>query len=421
MLDLVKLKLLAGDGGNGRVSFRREKYIPKGGPDGGNGGAGGSIILVGNKHLNTLGQLSGVKELLAKNGQAGGKKKKSGAAGEDLIIEVPVGTVVWLLAERLGGQLNKFYLEREGQTTPERNRPNWILAPGEQNLQIEELVSLSLKNLNLKDLPKQKLIEISEHGQKVVLCQGGAGGRGNDAFKSAGNRIPLEAEYGEFGEQKLVLLELKLIADVGLVGFPSVGKSSFLNRVTKARSKVGAYPFTTLEAHLGVWRLGGPTSSGLRGAKEAVLADIPGLIAGASRGKGLGIEFLRHVERTRVLVYMLASDNLVQVTSEGLSLENLKDDLQQQFVQLRAELGEYEPELLKKPYLVAINKIDLLSEDLRLKIKDLEFGKTEKLRNLETKNLHATSYTIYPILISVATGEGLNELGKKVLKEISNS
>lgn len=395
MLDTARLFFLAGNGGDGKVSFRREKYVPKGGPDGGNGGDGGSIYLEVAENLNTLQALAGKKQLVAQSGGKGGKRKKTGEKGDDLILQVPPGAVVWLLAEtavpaefRAGGegQRAKYYLEREGQTANKPEVENWVDANGTNIAAIEEIKDWSA-------FPRKKLFDLRKNAERVRLCLGGSGGRGNDAFKAPGKRIPLEAEYGSFGEKKLILLELKLLADLALLGLPSVGKSSLLNRVTKAQSKVAAYPFTTLTPHLGVWQL-------LTGSQResVVVADVPGLIAGASAGKGLGREFLRHIEHCQSLLYLLALDES-QVFSGVNEAEQLAA-LQDQYRQLQQELADYDPELLERPSLIAVNKIDLYSNSLREKIHHLEFA--NKLGEQK------------PILLSVATGEGIGELQKAV-------
>ncbi|MEN8253247.1 MAG: GTPase [Patescibacteria group bacterium] len=400
MIDLVKLTLLAGNGGNGRVSMLREKYRPKGGPDGGNGGNGASIVLRGNKNLNTLGHYAGAKIIESDRGQDGLKKNKSGQDAEDIILDVPVGTTVWELAstedQSLKNKNQKYYLEREGQRIPKREAEQWFDAGSNKiDKGSKEFASLSfhsVKNVNFKQISKRKLLEINEDGQKVVVCQGGQGGQGNTAFKGPGKQVPLEAEYGQKGEKRIILLELKLLADLGLVGFPSAGKSTFLSVVTQARPKIAEYHFTTLEAGLGVMRF--DHKSGTASVREMVVADIPGLIEGASRGKGLGFEFLRHVERCKLLLYILSLDES-EIFNKNLSDKDRVKILKNQFKKLKEELVSYEKELGNKDYLITINKIDLYSPEL---IKTIKQGfKSDS-----------------PFLISCATGEGIDELKKKI-------
>jgi GTP-binding protein len=295
MIDLIKLTLAAGDGGNGKVSFRREKFVTKGGPDGGDGGDGGSVVIRSRAGMTTLRDYAGVKLFKAQNGGHGGRRKKFGEKGIDKILEVPVGTVLYLLAENqtalkrrhnslisneaIGG--GKYYLETENQAIPMREADDQLSTVSEK---IELFVF---------DLPDQEFL----------VCQGGKGGRGSVHFKSSVKTTPLEAEYGGFGEQKLVQLELKLLADLGLVGFPNAGKSTFLSKVTKANPKIANYPFTTIEPNLGIMSLGQG-----HGKEEVIVADIPGLIEGASQGKGLGLDFLRHIENCQTLMFVLYLD-----------------------------------------------------------------------------------------------------------------
>ena len=374
MIDLVKLNLRAGNGGNGKVAFRREKYVPKGGPSGGNGGDGGHIIIEGVDTLSSLHHLAGVKGYEAKAGQSGGNKKKSGSKGESVVIQVPVGTRVWLLAENEVSQKRRFrysldytlnrdevdfihyYVEAAGSHAPAVDGGE--ILPILSKDEVEKLEagdasgasdvsdasnvsgasdalraqfkllkkvlrqsSENLKDVDFRKLPKQQLVEITEPGQRVVVCQGGFGGRGNTTFKSSAKTTPLEADQGTPGEQKVVVLEQLLLADIGLVGFPNAGKSTLVSVLTSAQPKVGNYPFTTLEPHLGVMNLHD---------QEVVVADIPGLIEGASEGKGLGHAFLRHVEHCRVLLYVLALSETV-IFDEELSKVAKAKTLYQQF------------------------------------------------------------------------------------------
>ncbi len=292
--DYAKIYVTAGKGGDGSAHFRREKFIPKGGPDGGDGGKGGSIVLKGNENLNTLLDLRYKKYIKAKRGEHGMKSRKTGAGGENIILEVPLGTVAY-----------------DAET-------------------------------------KERLGEITEFNEELVIAEGGKGGLGNWHFKSATNQTPQFAQEGKVGEERIVELELKLIADVGLVGFPNAGKSNLLAALSEAKPKIGDYPFTTLEPNLGVVKFSD--------FRSFVMADIPGIIEEAHQGKGLGIQFLRHIERNNVLLFMVASDT----------------DILYEYEALVNELKAYRSDLLDKPRVLAITKMDLkqgfkLEEDLHFK------------------------------------------------------
>ncbi len=406
MIDLVKLQFFAGDGGNGRVSFRREKYVPKGGPDGGNGGDGGNVYLKGTKNVNTLHHFAGVKEFKAERGGDGAREKQEGAKGEDLILEVPVGTVVWLLADNrisiarrqhksMEGSPNptmhhqQFYVPVTGGMPPLR-QPDEIfpvnsVKPGKEvegsaespELDAQALLQQSLKNVKIQDITKIQVAEILEDGQLVLIAKGGEAGRGNVTFKGSTNTTPTEAEYGTFGEKKIVILELKLLADVGLVGYPNAGKSTLLSTVTKANPRIANYPFTTLEPNLGVLFLEGLEKDPTDG-RDVVMADIPGLIEGASQGKGLGYDFLRHVEACKVLLYLLSLDEAV-IFDEAISDQEKVEQMVQQFEVLKNELATYSSELMKKPYLVSISKQELYSPELLKSIKTKFAKKKEQV------------------------------------------
>ncbi len=280
--DEAKIYVKGGDGGNGCVSFRREKYVPFGGPNGGDGGKGGDVYLVVNPHLNTLVAFKRQRHFKAQRGEHGRGKNQTGRSGQDLVIEVPPGTVV-----------------RDAKTG-------------------------------------EFIADLTEPGQKVLVARGGRGGRGNAAFATSTNQAPRIAERGEPGQERWLHLELKLIADVGIVGVPNAGKSTLLAAVSAARPKIADYPFTTLEPNLGVVALDEATSF--------VMADIPGLIEGASRGAGLGHTFLRHIERTRLIVHLL----------DGASPNPLRD-----YETINEELALFDEKLAAKPQLVVLNKIDL--------------------------------------------------------------
>jgi GTP-binding protein len=284
-LDKAKIHVKAGDGGNGCISFRREKFVPRGGPDGGDGGKGGDVIFEADEHLSTLIDQIYTQHYRAQNGKHGKGKLMHGRDGENLVVRVPVGTII-----------------RDAETG--------------------ELIA-----------------DLNEPGMKVVVARGGIGGRGNAHFKSSTYQAPRVAEKGEPGEERWLELELKLIADVGLIGYPNVGKSSLLARVSAARPKIADYPFTTLSPNLGVVRLAP--------GKSFVMADIPGLIEGAHQGAGLGDEFLRHVERTKLLIHVIDASG-----SEG------RDPIEDYHV-INEEISLYNPRLAKLSQIIALNKIDL--------------------------------------------------------------
>lgn len=283
-VDRALIQFTAGKGGNGVVAWRREKFIPKGGPSGGNGGRGGSVILEASTQISSLDWFRHRRMIKAENGRDGGGNCRQGRCGVDLILKVPCGTLV-------------------------------------KNAQTGEV-----------------LHDFTEDGERWVLCKGGRGGRGNDSFKTPTNQAPNQWTEGTPGEAIQVELELKLIADVGLVGFPNAGKSTLISSLAGLRVKVAAYPFTTLQPNLGFIELDNYT--------RIYLADIPGIIEGASNNRGLGLEFLRHIERTKLLIFIL--------DASGIDGRNPIDD----FRVLRDEIGAYNPELLDRPYLVVLNKID---------------------------------------------------------------
>ncbi len=330
-LDTVTITVKGGDGGNGVVSFRREKYVPKGGPDGGDGGDGGFVFLRANPQMSSLMHLAEEDRYYAENGKSGMGRKKHGKNGKDLIIDVPVGTVV-------------------------------------------------------KDAYTGEIIADLDKPWKIVcVARGGKGGRGNVHFKSPTMRAPRIAERGEKGERKTITLELKLLADAGMVGYPNVGKSSLISRLSNARPKIANYHFTTLVPNLGVVRIAP--------GKEFVIADIPGLIEGASEGRGLGNIFLRHVERCHLIVHVIDISGV-----EG------RDPVEDYF-KIREELEKYSPDLAEKPEIVVGNKVDMLSLDER------------KVR--KEKFIKRTGKDI--LLVSAITGEGLDDLKKTIWNIIGNS
>lgn len=329
-VDRAKIIAVSGAGGDGMVAFRREKYVPRGGPSGGDGGKGGSVIVRANSDLNTLINFRRHRKFAAKAGANGGAKEMFGKAAQDVIVEVPLGTMVY------------------------------------------------------DDKTNELLADLTQNGQEVMVAKGGHGGRGNSHFATSAVRAPTYAEKGEPGEEKIIRLELKVLADVGLLGFPSVGKSSLLRKVSGAKPEVAAYHFTTLNPILGVVSLDYDRSF--------VMADIPGLIEGASQGTGLGDEFLRHVERTKVLIHVLDAAG-----SEG------RDPLND-FHVINNELELYSPLLAKKKQIVAANKTDLIDDPKKL----------EDLR----KAIEGEGYQFFPIC--TLTGEGLKpllEAAWKILQE----
>ena len=324
-IDHAEITVRGGRGGNGCISFRREKYVPKGGPDGGDGGDGGAVILVADENINTLLDFRHRRQFQARNGAHGQGSNKHGKKGQDVRILVPVGTVVKSLAT------------------------NSVVA------------------------------DLLTHGHQVTVARGGKGGWGNARFATATVQAPRKAEKGRAGQERKLSLELKLLADVGLVGLPNSGKSTLLAKLSSARPKIADYPFTTLQPELGV--------VGLSEFRQCVLADIPGLISGAHRGKGLGIQFLRHIERTRVLLFLL------DITSS---------DPQGDYETLRDELARFQPGLLKKPSLVVLNKIDVWPA-----------GRKYPRLEADGQALHHA--------ISALTGEGTRELKRLMARQLDAS
>lgn len=324
-IDYVKIFCSSGNGGKGSTHLRREKYVPKGGPDGGDGGRGGHIILRGNKQMWTLIHLKYKKHIKAEAGGDGSGALKTGANGKDIILEVPLGTVA-------------------------------------------------------KDAETHEVIcEVVEHNQEIILCRGGRGGLGNNNFKSATNQTPRYSQPGEPGVEGWFILELKLLADVGLVGFPNAGKSTLVSTVSAAKPKIADYAFTTLEPSLGIVRY--------RDERSFVIADIPGIIEGAHEGKGLGLRFLRHIERNSMLLFMVPADS---------------KDIAAEYKILLKELKLYNPELLDKERILAITKSDMLDDELKKAIKP----------HLPRKIPH--------IFISSITGENITELKDMLWSALNN-
>lgn len=321
-IDYVKIHCQSGHGGAGSAHLRREKYIPKGGPDGGDGGKGGDVIMKGNAHEWTLLPLRYTRHIKAERGENGGKNQLTGADGKDVIIEVPIGTIA-------------------------KNEDGKILG------------------------------EILEDGEEVVLMYGGKGGQGNEHFKSATNQTPRYAQPGMPGEEGFITFELKILADVGLVGFPNAGKSTLLASVSAAKPKIADYAFTTLTPNLGIVNY--------RDHRSFVMADIPGIIEGAAEGKGLGHRFLRHIERNSVLLFLIPAD----AESHYVEFEILEN-----------ELKKYNPELLQKAFIISVSKADLLDDELKKEI-SAEFPEKHQ-----------------PLFFSSITGEGLTELKDAIWKKL---
>jgi len=322
-IDTVKIYFRSGRGGAGSVHFRREKYVPRGGPDGGDGGRGGDIYLRGNAQMWTLLPYRYTRHIIAEDGKPGRGKKQHGASGKDIYVDVPIGTIA-----------------RDADTG-------------------------------------KVLCEILHDGQTCLLLKGGRGGLGNVHFKSPVRQAPRYAQPGEEGEERWIILELKLLADVGLVGFPNAGKSTLLATLSAAKPKIADYPFTTLTPQLGIVPY--------RDYQSFVMADIPGIIEGAHKGKGLGLQFLRHIERNSILLFMVPAD---------------ADDIVRQFHTLENELRQYNPELLHKERLYVISKSDLLDDEL----------KREVLAEIPAQ--------WQALLISSVTGEGLEVLKDRIWEKL---
>ena len=336
-VDRIKIFAQAGKGGRGCASFRREKFVPKGGPDGGDGGRGGDVILRADRHVDNLANLFYEPIIKAKDGGHGMGKKMSGRAGADKVVKIPVGTVVW----------------RGEQTMPV------IPSEVEASHEITSTVPWQDSSTSHGMTGAEVVADLTRDGQDFVLCRGGAGGKGNVHFKSSRNRAPRQYTEGEEGEQGHFLLELRTIADVGLVGYPNAGKSTLLRKISAARPKVAAYPFTTLHPIVGVIEF--------PGYRRGTVADIPGLIKGAHLGLGLGHEFLRHITRCHLLIFV--------VDIAGSEGRNPVEDLQN----LRRELDLYDRTLSSRPWLVVANKMDLPGATENLKALQARFPKVQIL------------------------------------------
>lgn len=349
MIDNALIKIKSGKGGDGRVSFLHEKYKPNSGPDGGDGGKGGDVIFLADENMHTLRDFRSKANIEAQDGEMGKKNNMFGKDGEDLIVHIPVGTLVYEI--------------RRGA---------------------EVLVA-----------------DFHEHGQQMVMARGGVGGKGNFRFRSSTNQVPTQFTYGGASVEKEIRLEIKLVADCGIIGLPNAGKSTFINKVTKAAAKIGNYPFTTLEPNLGVC---------IFNNRKIVLADIPGLIEGASEGRGLGDEFLRHVERNKVLIHLIdptfdaVSNGLVEEFDAKTLLENSINN----YKIIRKELESYKSkyhELTEKREIVVINKMDI----------------TEVRENFEALKAGFEALNLKVFGISAFTGEGVSELLDEVYKIVEET
>jgi GTP-binding protein len=320
-IDQVEIEVKAGDGGDGAVTFRREKYVPKGGPSGGNGGKGGDVIIQAFGNLNTLLDFKYKRKYLAGDGAIGGSSLKDGKNGKDILIKVPVGTVV-------------------------------------------------------RDAESKKIIaDLDEEGKSIIIAKGGKGGKGNSNFATPTNQAPRYAERGKEGESKQIILELKLIADVGIVGFPNAGKSTLISVISSAKPKIADYPFTTLEPNLGIVYY--------KDYKSFTVADIPGIIEGAHEGKGLGLKFLRHIERTKILLF------LIEVTSENIERD---------YKILLNELKQYSKKLADRKKILALSKSDLINK--------------KSLEKITRQKLFKEKIPFIPI--SAVTREGIQQLLDKI-------
>jgi GTPase len=369
-VDRIKVFAQAGNGGRGSVSFRREKFVPKGGPDGGDGGRGGDVVLHADRHVDNLTNLFYEPIIKAKNGSHGKGKKMAGRTGANKIVKIPVGTIVW----RAGEEQRPTPINREQALNAQRPALN----PNQSPLRTPPA---SAKATAARQSEMDLIVDLTRDGEEFVLCHGGKGGKGNVHFKSSRNRAPRQYTDGEEGEHGYFLLELRTIADAGLVGYPNAGKSTLLRRISAARPKVAPYPFTTLHPVVGVMEL--------PGYRQATIADIPGLIEGAHRGIGLGHEFLRHITRCPILIFV--------VDVAGSEGRHPVEDLQN----LRQEIDLYDPTLSSRPWLVAANKMDLPDANENLEILRQKFPRI----------------SILPI--SAAKGEGIDALKKALADRLS--
>ncbi len=381
-VDKVKIHVRAGDGGNGSVSFRREKYADMGGPDGGNGGRGGNVVLVADKNLQDLSDFFYAPRAAAKRGEHGRGKNQTGRCASDVVLRVPVGTQVYRLSAT--ERIHHPSRYRPAAVNPENDSedaPEKRVAGRERTVPTDEVLTTA------HFAGRELIADMVDDGQRFIVAHGGRGGRGNASYKSSTNRAPRQFEFGEPGEELDVELELKTIADVGLVGYPNAGKSTLISKITQAHPKIASYPFTTLTPNVGV--LVYDDFSRVR------VADIPGLIEGAHEGRGLGHDFLRHVERCRILLIML----------DMAGTDNRKpwDD----YRQLLTELKLHDATLLERPRLVVANKMDVPAAKKNLAAFKRKLNPTGKSKT-----------GIGPVLeISAMEGNGLEKL-KTALRKL---
>jgi GTP-binding protein len=415
IIDSAQFSVTAGKGGDGAISFRREKYIPKGGPDGGRGGKGGSVIITSNPNINTLRFFAGKNRFEAHSGQKGGKRNQFGEDAANLTLEVPVGTQIYVNtvnARMLSG--NELYGTKDWEELEEREKPDkrtQYVAQASQEivpaltkrfslesptfLDNRDAASPDLGNEQSVNQPQWLLVkDFTMPRESMVIAQGGKQGHGNAHYKSSRVTTPKFAQRGEGGEVFEIRLELKVLADVGLVGLPNVGKSTLLSVLTRAQPEIANYPFTTLSPNLGVLVLDNQRSD----AKDLVIADIPGLIEGASEGKGLGDQFLKHVERCRMLIYVLGPMDADLM----LSPDELAKALQKQLAVVEQEVAAYSPLMQEKPRLIVINKTDVMSEEQKQELKKI-FAKHK------------------PLFISAVSRQNLEKLVEQIAKLTESS
>lgn len=356
MVDQAKILIIAGTGGDGSISFRREKFVPKGGPDGGDGGKGGSVYVETDPNETTLRDFSHMQEFRATDGLKGSGKRMSGLKGKDATIRVPLGTIM---------KLKKIDLSDGGDRQ--------IIVKG----MAKGMMGTLIEQKKIERSEDFAVIDFDKPGTRYLVAKGGKGGMGNFHFKSSKNTTPRHAIAGQAGEAFEVEMELKLLADIGLIGLPNAGKSTLLSMLSNAKPKIADYAFTTLEPNMGVMKFK---------ERSLVIADIPGLIEGASEGKGLGVQFLKHVERTKILVHVIGS------------VENIEETWKS-YKTVRDELKKYSKDLMKKKEVVVLNKIDLISEEM---VKEIV--------------LYFKSKKVAILPISCGNNVGIDELKKKLIR-----
>lgn len=421
----MKIHISAGKGGDGRISFFRNRRTLKGGPDGGDGGNGGSIVVVGTGHENTLRNFAGISNIEADNGQMGGVTNMHGKDQEDVVIKLPIGTRIWrIVSTYIRNKPKMMYkndqelgrverpIERRASSIINQRGGVFTLAGdpyavsnADDDLSAPQVAAIKGDKATIQyggQAYECVLVEdLTEEDKAVVIARGGRGGRGNESFKSSRNTTPMEAQTGEGGEIGDFLFELQLLADVGFVGFPNAGKSTLLSVLTKATPKIANYPFTTLEPNLGVMMV---ESNDVADRKTVVIADIPGLIEGASEGKGLGIKFLRHVSRCKMLIFLLSMEDAI-LLDDQLEVGTICEQYLSAFQTLENELVTYEKEATnssipfsQKKKIIVLSKADLLSAERKQAI----------LEQMQRSFPDA-------FWISSSTGEGLEHLRNEII------